>query len=245
LFDLIDGWCLVGTSVFVDVIPERASRLAFALRVPAAALGVISLGFLCYRTRSRTWLLIVSLAGVTCLATVVPDLLLGGQRSSIPRFALPWLVAVQLSVAHLLATGITLRRVWQRRASQVVLAGLIGGGLVSNAVSSQAVRWWNKGQNNKIPQTALVINQSQRPFVLSASGPDHLANVLALSHRLEPRVRLWLMRDANAPRIPDGFSDVFLFMPSVPLQREYEARGYQIEPTDSPGLRRMVRRENP
>lgn len=239
LYDLFRGWCLCLSSVFFDPLPERGDRLALALRVPIALLALGSLGILCRTTRSKTWLFILTLVGATALTTVVPDLVLGGQRSTVPRFALPGLVAVQLAVAHLIAAGITSPSSWQKRLGMIVLLGLLVSGVGSDVVSARAVRWWNKGKNNLLPGMAVVINQAPRPLVLSASGSEHLGNVLALSHLLEPRARLWLMGDPTAPAVPDGFSDVFLFKPSPALIQQFEAAGYEVEMTPAPGLRRL------
>jgi uncharacterized membrane protein len=240
-FGLLDGWCLGVSSVFLDPVADRESLAAFVPRLPAVALAVGSLALLCYRTRPKTWLLVLALVGATWLATLVPDLVLGGRRSSVPRYALAGHVAVLLAAAHLLATGITSPRPWPRRAWQVVLVGLVAGGLVSDARSAQAVRWWNKGQQNNTPLAADVINRAPRPLVFSDFGYEHFGNVISLSHRLEPRVRLWLMPDSKVPAVPDGFSDVFLFKPSGPLRREFEARGYRVELTSAPGLCRLRR----
>jgi len=244
LFGLLDGWCFGIHAVFLDLLPHREHLLAFMLRLPVVLLAVGSLGFLYRSTRSSTWLLVLSLVGSTLLATVVPDLVLGGRRSTIPRYALPCYLAILLSVAHLFATRMTSPHRWQRRVWQVVLVGLIGGGVVSDALSAQAVRWWNKGQNNNTPLAANVINQSRRPLVLSDFGNEHFGNVISLCHLLEPHARLWLMLDSKVPTIPDGFSNVFLFKPSGALRRTIEARGYEVEFTSAPGLCRLQRRED-
>jgi uncharacterized membrane protein len=242
LFGLLDGWCFGIHSVFLDLVLDRDSVLALTLRLPIVLLAAGSLVFLYRHTRPRIWLLVFSLVGSTLLTTVVPDLLLGGRRSCVPRYALAGYLAALLATAYLLATQIASPNRWQRKAWQAVLVALVGGGLASNALSSQAVRWWNKGQHNNTPLAANVINQSGRPLVVSDFGYEHFGNVISLGHRLEPRVRLWLMLGSDVPPIPDGFSDVFLFKPSARLCRQFEASGYQVEGTSAPGLCRIQRR---
>ena len=241
LLGLLDGWCYALGSVFLDLVPEREKLLAFVLRLPAVLLVFASLYFLYHGTRARTWLLIFSLVGVTLLVTVVPDLAMGGQRSRFARFALPCYVGVQLAVAYLLATGITSPCAWHRLAWQLVLAGLLAGGFASDVLSAQAVRWWNKGHNNSIPQTANVIKESSRPLVVSDAGPAHFGNVISLSYLLDPGTRFWLILDSGLPTIQEGFSDVFLFKPSESRIREFEAQGYEVEPTSALGLLRIRR----
>jgi uncharacterized membrane protein len=240
---LLDGWCFGVHSVFLDLLPNRGSTLAFALRLPIVLLAVGSVGFLIWKTRPKTWLLPASLIGVMLLATVVPDVVLGGQRSYVPRYALTGYVGILLAVAHLLAAGMASSRQWQRAACQLVLAGMIVGGLASDAFSSRAVRWWNKGQNNTIPAAADVINQSNHPLVFSAFGGEHFGNVIALGRFVEPRTHFWLTSETEMPAIPDGFDDLFLFKPSTVLSKQCEAQGYEVQLTDAPGLCRLQRRE--
>src|SRR5437773_1063723 len=101
-------------------------------------------------------------------------------------------------------------RPWQRTAWLVVFAGLVVSGISSEALSSRAVRWWNKGWHNNTPLAADVINQSARPLVVSEFGYEHFGNVISLGHRLHPQVRFWLARE-SIPATPDGSSEVFLF----------------------------------
>ena len=78
-----------------------------------------------------------------------------------------------------------------------------------------------------------TINQVTTPLVIS---DERLAQVLSLSHRLDPKVRLLLVAKPEIPKIPDSYSDVFLFNPSSELRSALEEDGnikikrlYEIE----------------
>ena len=118
------------------------------------------------------------------------------------------------------------------------MALLIGGGIVSYAISSSAEVWWNKASSRNIPEVARIINRSSRPLVVSDSSGLNPGNVISLSHLLDPEVRLRLVIDSELPTIPDGFSDVFLFNPSEFLRRKLE-ENYRIEPVYKSELWRL------
>jgi hypothetical protein len=94
---------------------------------------------------------------------------------------------------------------------------LISGGVLSCAISSQAQIWWNKApqEHKYYPQIADIVNQTTRPLLLKDGG---LITLQTLSYLLDPKVQLQLVRESDIPKIPDGFSDVFLFQPSESLR---------------------------
>jgi hypothetical protein len=54
---------------------------------------------------------------------------------------------------------------------------------------------------------------------------------MSLTYRLDPKVKLQLVVQPNIPKIPKGFSDVFLFNPSDTLRNGLEKeQNYRIEP---------------
>ncbi|HEY9641125.1 MAG TPA: hypothetical protein V6C57_11625, partial [Coleofasciculaceae cyanobacterium] len=110
--------------------------------------------------------------------------------------------------------------IWQGITAIVLAVGLLSCGVVV-----QSDTWWNKLISNNNPRIAQIINQSDRPLVISDTG---LGDLLSLSHYLDPKVRLLVRpycytqcqvdpayRDLELfpylPPIPSGYSDVFLF----------------------------------
>lgn len=75
--------------------------------------GVIRVGFvilvvcafycLLCRAPSRVSGLIILLTVIPALPLVLPDLLMGGQRSTYPRYLIPTLLGIQLTVVYLLS----------------------------------------------------------------------------------------------------------------------------------------------
>ena len=180
----------------------------------------------------------MTLVGVTAIALILPDIILGGRRSSVSRYLIPCYLGIQLSVAYLLATHIFSARFLQRKFWQVIMAVLISAGVLSCAVSSQADTWWIKKNSHNHPQAARIINQATQPLLVSSNYRFNLGEILSLSHLLTPKVRLQLVNKSNIPKIPDGFSDVFIFNPSKPWRRQLEkAENYKIEEVSPSKLR--------
>jgi uncharacterized membrane protein len=118
---------------------------------------------------------------------------------------------------------------------QLITLVVFSSGLLSCVISSQAVVWWNKGGTYHIPEIAQIINQAQKPLVVSDHRTNYQDNVvgeiMSLTYRLDPKVKLQLVVQPNIPKIPKGFSDVFLFNPSDTLRNGLEKeQSYRIEP---------------
>lgn len=63
--------------------------------------------FLCSETKKQVWLFVVTVMAVTALAVVLPDVILGGIRSTKARYLFPTYLGMQIAVADLLATKIS------------------------------------------------------------------------------------------------------------------------------------------
>jgi uncharacterized membrane protein len=206
------------------------ARPIYVIALVAATLILVAivgyaLYFLCSETSKQVWLFVVTVMAVTALAVVLPDVILEGIRSTKARYLLPAYLGMQIAVAYLLATKIRERGVpsWQRQVWKVLTLVLLTGGVLSNAVSSQADTWWTKEWGRENPAIARRIDRAPQPLVVSDISEVSLGNILSISHLLEPKVRLQLvLLDPEArsraqlfdrptlPKIPSGFSDVFV-----------------------------------
>lgn len=199
---------------------------------PAIVILVLYSLYFLYRS-AKHWLFVFSLIAVTELVLILPDLILGGTRSLTARYLIPYYLGIELAIAHLLANQISLTRagIWHRKFWQLVTIVLISGGILSCLLDSRSQTSWTKSFNLYTPQVAHIINQANSPLLISSC--EHLwplGDVLSLSYLLEPKVRIQLVSDPNVPKIPIGFSDVFLFFPSPVLLYEIEANlGYKVE----------------
>lgn len=226
--------------IFVDLGLDRNASLTsnftlISLLIPLILIVLIVTGYSIYflyrKTPKRIWLFIFTLIGVTALALVLPDLILGGRRSSTPRYLIPCYLGIQLAIAHLITTQITSFsfNIQRRKLWQLVMVTLISSGILSCAISSQAKLWWNKDsvENQYSFQIAHIINQANHPLVISDSRAPGVA--LSLSYLLNPKVQFLLITNPNIQEISNSFSDVFLYRASKRLQAEI-AKKYKIKP---------------
>ncbi|NET47981.1 MAG: dolichyl-phosphate-mannose-protein mannosyltransferase [Merismopedia sp. SIO2A8] len=220
-----------------------------------AGLAIASIIYLCRQTTPKRWGFVLLLMGVTGLAIIGPDVLLGGRRSSITRYAVPSYLGLQISVAFLFANRITVNPFaapgtfrwppfWRNTAIALVFAGFL-----SCAVNAHNPVWWHKSysKSRRNPDVAAMINQSDRPLVISDKKP--LGYILSLTHLLDGDVGLQLIDQPEQTRIPKRFETVFLYLPSENLKQRLENRkNITLEPitfgrSDDPWLWQVLRTE--
>lgn len=196
---------------------------------------IYSIYFICKQTKKPIWLFILTLIGMSAITLVLPDIISGGQRSTIGRYLIPCYLGIQLAVAYLLTTQITSSiKPWQQKFWQMIMLMLFSAGILSCTVSSQAETWWNKYSSYYNPQVAQIINQTTQPLVISSQ--KRVSRITSLSYELEPKVRLLLVDGTKLPDIIDGFSDIFLFRPSGELQSNLEKdQKYKLQSIHSLG----------
>ncbi len=209
LVHLLSQWELHLSSIFIDLHPRINGIIAPRILLLLLIFVGYSLYFLYRHTSRLVWLFIFTLIGVTALGLILPDLILGGVRSSVSRYFIPCYLGIQVTIAYWLSNAKFSRR---RILPAIMIAVLITVGGVSCAISSQANTWWNKLVSYHNPEIASIINKANRPLVISNNYDINLGNLLSISYLLEPKVQLLLVMEPTIPKIiPEGFSDVFVF----------------------------------
>jgi uncharacterized membrane protein len=171
---------------------------------------------------------------------ILADLVLGGQRSASARYLIPGMLGVQIAIAYLL--GDRLEQTNRRRQPiwQAVAVAIVAMALASGITLASAETWWNKGVSYHHPTLARVINQSDRPVVLSDAFGINPGNIVALSYLVDPKTQFILFeevwRNLQIPTVPASYSDVFLLNLPDRFLEEFNAT-YQstLEPV-APGL---------
>lgn len=221
LSSLIWIWSLQLCRIFISWNTEYNGILIY-LAIPILFLVIFSLYFLCHKTSRKIWLFIFILIGSTASFLIIPDLIFGGVKSTNERYFLPAYLGVHLSVAYFLAAQITARFAKQtkRKIWQLLAVLIISSGVVSCAMNSQMNTWW--GWSEFDVRVANIVNQSQHPLLISDMP---LGVVMPLSHRLEPNAKMLLLSEQKALKIPDSFSNVFVYNPTESLQAEIAKQG--------------------
>ena len=254
LLRLVSRWAGSLSIAFFDIgIDGSASATQLALIIPAGlailALVGYAIYFLCRQTPKRVWLMVLLLIATTAIFLALPDILKGGRRSGNPRYLVPCYVGIQLAVAYLLSAKISNKfdNLKQQTLWKVVIVSLFCAGIISGGVSSQSDSWWNKGSGwlRAELEVAAIVNSASNPLIISDAN---IAYMMALSYRLQPQVKLLIeprcytscyknrelaRKKPELPKIPGGFSDLFLYRPSSTLRSAIGQQNYQIDPAVS------------
>ncbi|MBD0261459.1 MAG: glycosyltransferase family 39 protein [Tolypothrix sp. Co-bin9] len=219
--DLLGGWLKNLCDIFFYwhlkyertlLISEESFVIYFGIAI--LSLIIYAFYFLWKNTPRQVWLFIFTLTGVTALAVVLPDLIFGGRRSALDRYMFPCTLGIQITVAYLLATKISLTSsTLGVKSWRIVTVILISLGILSCTISGQTESW--NGQEDFIIQSSRIINKATHPLIIF--DDDIVSGLMPLNYRLDPHVRLMLVTQPNKVAIPDGFSDIFLFSPSQEL----------------------------
>ena len=248
---LVTRWVGSVTIAFFDIgIDGTANFTQLALLIPVSLIILALVGyaiyFLCKQAPTGAWLLILLLIATTALFLAVPDIFQGGRRSANPRYLVPCYVGIQLAVAYLLSTKISrnLDNFKQQKWWKIAIVALFSAGIISAGVSSGADSWWNKGSGwlRADLEAIRIVNAASNPLIISDTN---IAYIMPLSYRLQPKVKLLieprcytscyknrelLRKKPQAPKIPGGFSELFLYRPSSALRSAIQQQNYQIDP---------------
>ncbi len=241
LFGTAKVWALNLRRMFFDLDFNFDNKFAYLIFVVftyafVLILQAYAIYFLCRHAPKRVWLFILTLIGGTALTLLLPDLILGGRRSTTLRYIIPCLLGIQIAVAHFLATQMTAisKNTWSQQLGRITMSVVVSLGVLSCAVGSQAETWWNKTISYYNPPVARIINQSPQPLLISkasTTGPLSVGDVLSLSRLLAPKVMIQLVVAPNIPKINEGFSDVFLFTNSKSLRDKVgKQQNARVEP---------------
>jgi uncharacterized membrane protein len=224
LHTIIGKWFVNLNRVFVDI--ELASA-----NIIFVVLGAIVFYWLCRRTAPRIWLFIVSLIAVTAFPLVIADLILQSRYSTNLRYLTPCYIAVELAVAHYLASHLRSRQLKDQKVARTALVTLVAAGTLSCLISSQSEVWWHKSiqKTGFYPEFSRIVNRSNHPLIIS--DRVNAIDILSLSHSLDSKVHLQLLPETVVPQVSSEFSDVFLFSSSIPLRDALEKnQNFQSQP---------------
>jgi uncharacterized membrane protein len=186
---LIKTWLLNLSRSFIDFNYNFVTRNLFMYAVIFLLfiLTTYAIYFLCRNTQQRVWLFVLTLIGITAAILIVPDLILGGIRSSVARYAIPCYLGIQIAVAYLLSSQMAspATRLERQQIGRLATIALISGGIASCVASAPAQVWWNKYNAVNLPEIARTVNQTSNPVVVTSWH-----GLMAFSHVFNPDVTL-------------------------------------------------------
>ncbi len=197
-------WILNLTRVFLDTdtnlsaVNINLNGFIFFLII---LLEIYAFYFLIKNGTKSSRLFILALLLGTSLPLILPDILLGGQRSTVTRYFLPFFLCLQIAVAYLISQ---LLFTTQKRLSclmgVVLSAALVFSSIFSCGMHSQANTWWNKIMSYHHPKIAQILNNSSRPILITDAYGYNPANAVSLSYLLNDTVKLMLVKEVGVSK---------------------------------------------
>ncbi len=218
-FILTEGDFGFGTVIVRGVLPLALGAIAYAVYC------------LCRYSPREFWLFVLIFTSASALPLVIPDLVLGGQRSTVGRYLLPTFLGMQLAlafaIAHTFQQSIFQQSIFQqfklkglaarlsskfrqrrlRNLTKVIISIVLLSTLILNIWSGLQIlsikTSWIKVINYHLPSLSAVVNTSQKPLIVSAASGINFGTIFALAHVLNPKVYFLLLKDGSPPDAVD------------------------------------------
>jgi uncharacterized membrane protein len=236
---LILRWLLYPINQFLDLnLGDRyLTSPAIVLMLAIAILISYSVYWTAIHAPAITARYIVLTAAVPALLLILPDVVLGGQRSGTARYMMPVYFSLLLAMVYTLAER-------SRQKShpirwRIITVALLSGGILSCGISSSATLWWNKSPDKHLHNDRIVaamqsfITEGDRPVLVSDDSTElsgcYACRMLTLSYDLPPDLRLQLVQSPNIPTLPTDARTILIFSPNRSLVRDIERQGFRAD----------------
>lgn len=203
-------------------------QFSVGVKVALAMLPIFSVYYLCRKADARTRNILLLTTIVPFLSYAVPDLLLGGQRSTITRYLMVSAVSVELIIAFCLIEFFK-----QKKMHLVVnacLATLIGfeAFCCYSVITVHSHVIFDHTQQ----LMARTLNQDPGSLIISEEVATrmNIFQFLCLSHIVEPSTRLLWLDHPDEIVLPKGLSHFYVYNPPPTLMYAIESYGYKLRP---------------
>jgi len=189
-----------------------------------AAFGWAAVG-LVRHTSPRIWGFVLALGLPTPLMLILADIVLGGKRSTAPRYWIPTHLALILILAGWLGMQTASRyypKVWNQQWQRIMAVFL------AIAITCSIGNVWRsprylKTRNLHNPEIATLLNLAPRPRILAE--PTEVYDLISLSQFLKPEMEIWVGEgDRLLQQLPPCSPATFVFNPSPDLLTQWNRR---------------------
>lgn len=223
LVDLLNSWELHLSRIFIDFNSQINSYLASRVLVVLLIFLFICYRLVYLRNHPQTWLLLATTILIPTACLIVPDLIDGGQKSTMTRYFLPIILIIQIITAYWLAEIKNLQDI--KRI--VVISIIIGSGILSCSIYSQSNIWWNKIASNDTVKISTIINNFENPLLVTSDREVNIGGIISMVYLLKDNVKLLLFSPANIPLVNShNFSDVLLWNINEESRIEFQKQNH-------------------
>ncbi len=242
----VKGWNLTLLDFNLDESGSRAGLVGLALLLGGNLVWMaIALWRFTLRANGPAKQFLLASVGATAAVLILPDFILGGERSGAFRYWLPAVVSMQLIMAFVLTRWLVRG---PRRWGQLLLVGLLTMGLISNGVMVMSWNWWSKSAANANLELPALVREfrSQDSLAASLSSPKgqvETASVLAkvtpqgplfvsdaffvfamaASHAMPTEAQWLLVQPGELPEVPEAYRTFYLYDPTAALLAQMQA----------------------
>ena len=217
----------------------KAALLVYLLYV-LVILSLIAYSFLFLaQGRKKPFLFLASLIIMPISVLLLRDFGKGGQMTMRANYLIPSLLGIQIMVAYLFSSKIFSTAKDKLKPFWLILTGIvITVAIASCTKMTLADTWWIKDRENVHHELATLVNQSDRPLIVSdVLTDDEFIRPLSLSHYTKANTKFIFFFEPesgaswNNFELPQGYSDIFLYAPSESLQAHLiQDLGYGLKP---------------
>ena len=188
-----------------------------AILIALLILSAYSVYFLCRRAEKRQALFLLISIGSLIIPFLALDLLKGSSQMLVTRYLFPSLIALQITIAFLLAqlTEGSVQRL-PRMLSYLVLVFILVLGLSSSVTMARAEEWWSKDPNNDLLAVSRLVNAAPNPVVVLSD--TWFVPILSLEHKLRADILYQLTVEPDVPHVDPNAKAVFAIRPSSHLR---------------------------
>lgn len=209
LASLAQTWLLNISRIFIDLNDSFAYK-DLGLYMTTLAIALASIYVLYDRAPKRISIFIVLLIIIPALFLILPDLILGGRRSTPIRYFIPSSLGIQMAVAYFIYSQLNISihlKDWKNWLRKISIVAIVSSGIYSGILISQADTWWFKGREYYHNEVAKIVNQTEDPIVIAT-----WFDLRTLCHSLDSDVVLQDIRPLQEfDTIDDRFSYVFVY----------------------------------
>ena len=218
IFQMIKLWLRNFSSPFVD-LHQLPGIVELAIIISILFLSLYSMIYMLLNASrgSSTFVILLILVNVGILLLI--DFIIGAVGSTQSRFVAITLLAIKLAVAFLLASKITSRTSRRRNSWSVILVVLIGVALLSSTIIVMSPTVRGKGNDKAFIDSIRILNDQEAPVLLVDQIDNNyiFGNILGMSHKLDPDVRLRFVRSVNGQLSIDSQDLFWLHVPNNKL----------------------------
>jgi uncharacterized membrane protein len=235
LIDAIKFLALNFSAILIDTNLGFNDWHNYLIRLPVVIFIVLALHHISSTSSYSNRLFILTSIFIPFLILWLPDILLGGRRSTVARYLIPCFPGIQLAIAYWFSARINSRRfsfINGSKTWQIIFVAMLTGSIISCTMSAISQTWWTKGVSYLNAEVIQLVNTKKTPLVVTDKGDFGVnkGNLISLSYQLNPDVKFLLMdQPPNFYLLPIN-STVFVYAPSQTLQQGISPRYGKLEP---------------